>query len=158
MTFMDHYGPSRLLLSNFKVLDYNFQESHSSYQKGKMDKIRVLTGNDWTLIVDLIPDLSVGSMISSIRAYHFDLITYFNSSPEISRLIDEIWSIVKKVNYTLKSQTLTFWSNFSFKDHISSIHSKIWNLIIKKSRRSKVILKSQTLQDIEIFLSIFYTC
>ena len=92
MTFMDHYGPSGLFLSSFKSWITIFQESHSNYQKGKMGKIRVLTENDRTLIFDLIPGLLVGSMISRIRARHFNLIAYFNSSPEISGLIDKIRS------------------------------------------------------------------
>ena len=92
MNFMDHYGPSGLLLSSFKSWIMIFQESHSNYQKGKIGKIRVLTENDRTLIFDLIPDLLVGSMISRIRALHFDLIAYFNSSSKISGLIDKIRS------------------------------------------------------------------
>ena len=73
-----------------------------------MGKIRVLIGNDRTLISDLIPDLLVGSMISRIQERHFDLIAYFNSSPEISGLIDKIRSTGGKNQLYTKSETLTF--------------------------------------------------
>ena len=46
-----------------------------------------------------------------------------------------------KVNCTLKSQTLTFWSKSSAKGHNSSKHIKIWNLFINKSRIQDFILK-----------------
>ena len=89
-----------------------------------MVKIRVLTENDQSLTFDLVHDLLVWNMNSSIQVHHFDLVTYFNSPPEISGLIDEIWSTDEKVKCTLKSQTLTFWSNLIFKNHISSKNSK----------------------------------
>ena len=102
-----------------------------------MGKIRVLTRNDWTLIFDLIPNLLVGSMISRIQEFHFDLIAYFNSSPEISWLIDKIRSAGGK------SQLYTKKSNFDFLTKIESQKShfiktsKIWNLIIKNQESQK---------------------
>ena len=114
MIFMDHYRPSGLFMPSFKSWITIFQESHSNYQKGKMGKIRVLTENDRTLIFDLIPGLLVGSMISRIRARHFDLISYFNSSPEISGLIDKIRSTGGK------SQLYTKKSNFDFLTKVES--------------------------------------
>ena len=114
-----------------------------------MGKIRVLTENDRTLIFDLIPGLLVGSMISRIRARHFDLIAHFNSSPEISGLIDKIRSTGGK------SQLYTKKLNFDFlpKVLIPKIifHQDIQNMKFdhKKSRKSKI----QLLQDLEIFLS-----
>ena len=48
------------------------------------------------------------------------------------------WS---KVNCILKSQTLTFWSKSSAKDHNSSKHVKMWNLFIKKSKIEDLVLE-----------------
>ena len=118
-------------------------------------QIRVLTENDWSVTFDLIYNILVWIMVPKIQMHHFYLIAYINSFHKIIELTDEIWSIDKKVNCTLKSKTLTFWPNLSFKDQNSSRHSGILSLIIKKSRKSKVILKSQNLQDLEILLSVF---
>ena len=79
-----------------------------------MGKIRVVTENDQTLIFDLIPGLLVESMISKIRARHFDLIAHFNSSPEINGLTDKIQSTGGK------SQLYTKKSNFDFLTKVES--------------------------------------
>ena len=80
----------RIIYVKFQDWIIILQENRSNHQKGKMIKIRVLIENDRSSIFDPIPDLLVGSMISRIQARHFYLISYFNSSPEISKLIDKI--------------------------------------------------------------------
>ena len=129
-------------------LDYFFQVSSLGSQfskkviqitkRGKMGEIRVLT-KKWPNFdfFYLIPGLLVGSMISRIRARNFDLISHFNSSPEISGLIDKIWSTGGK------SQLYTKKSNFDFLTKVESQKSyfiktsKIWNLIIKNKESQK---------------------
>ena len=60
----------------------------------------------------------------------------------------------EKSNFTLKSQTLTFLSKSSVKDHNSSKHVKIWNLFIKKSRNQDSILKKSKFLNLKFFLSV----
>ena len=55
------------------------------------------------------------------------------------QLIDK-WN---SVNWYTESQTLTFWSKSSIKNHNLSRHVKMWNFFIKKSKSQDFILRSQ---------------
>ena len=114
------------------------QEIWSDHQKGKMVKIRVLTKKVQFLIFDLTNDLLVWDMISRIKMIHFYLMTWLKTLLKINWLADEFSVNWSKVNCTLKSQILTFWSKSSVQDHNSSKYVKIWNLFIKKSKKSRL--------------------
>ena len=91
-------------------------------------------------------------MISRVQLHHFYQMIWLKTLLKSNGLTDEFLVNWSKVNYILKSQTLTFWSNSNAKDHNSSKHVKIWNLFIKKSKSQDFILKSQS------FLRKFSKC
>ena len=94
-----------------------------------------------------IYDLMVWDMISRIQIHHFDLMAWFKTFLRINWLIIENWSTIEKVNCTLKSQTLTFWSKSNLKksyfiktcENIQVVHQEI-----KKSKLSLKIQNSKT--------------
>ena len=110
------------------------QEIWSNHQQGKMVKIKNF---DWERgISDFWPSKwSIGlkhDLKSSIASFY--LMEWLKILLKIN-WIDSWFSVNwSKVNCTLKSQTLTFWSKASVKDHNSSKHVKIWNLFIKNQK------------------------
>ena len=55
------------------------QEIWSNLQKGKIVKIRVLTEKGQFLLFDLANDQFVWSIISRVKFYHLDLMTWFKT-------------------------------------------------------------------------------
>ena len=87
--------------------------------------------------------------------HHLELMTWFKTLIKINWMIVDFQSTDQKSTVYWKSQTWTFWSNSSAKDHNSSKYVKIWNLFIKKSRFH--FEKSKFL-NLEIFLSVENSC
>ena len=96
------------------------QEIWPDHQKGKMVKIRVLTNKRQFLIFDLekcLIGLRHDLKVSNASFWPNGMSQNFPQDQLIDSWFSVNWS---KVKCTLKSQTLTFWSKSSVKDHNSS--------------------------------------
>ena len=126
INIIDSYEPF------YQVWTITPQEIWSDHQKGKMVIFRVLTAEGQFRIFNLANGKLGSKMVSRTQWHHLDLMTRFK---KISKALD--WQMNfpinwSKINCTLKSQTLTFWSKSSAKGHFSSRCVKTWNLFTKK--------------------------
>ena len=122
-----HY---KLICIIYQVWTIIPQEIWSNHQKGKMVKIKVLTGKGKFLVIDLANIGLRNDLKSPIASLWPNNIAQNTTSPLDCQMNFSVnWS---KVNCILKSQTLTLRSNSSAKGHFSPRCVQTWNLFTKK--------------------------
>ena len=116
--FLIHINIINSYVSFYQVWTIIPQEIWPDHQKGKMVKIRVLTGYGQFLIFDLANDQLVWSIISRVQLHHFDI------KARLKTLLKINWLIV----------------DFQLTDQKSIVHWKVKLWLFGQNQVSNIII------------------